>query len=395
MVGHTHDDVDQMFSRFSLGLASVTKILSSLDEMMELFRKSYTPSPRVVKLEYLQDWKSYFDLFSLSGTRVTKMQLHGHLRPLQFWFTSLNSSPEGRAQMRFKKLSSDEKWRPVNDDTAPIVFFKGKVLPLAHLEPLPLKPVDENLYKEVLSTFKVASRFGMSNDQKEYFPLMLSTWSGYEFHDGILVNVGSTIELKRVADIPILKRWAEKKQVDGQVMYIPNTCGIHDSDSSDGGINEDDVSTDDDEIVYRGNLHSSKTSKYKTNKSNFIDPKAVVVGQLILVRVENSKSVLGIELCKVLSFVDGDPDHIHIHWYGGKYTGIQKPLFKKRNTKNKRAPKNVAYVDNVHVQTILTNEEFSLNASNKIPAHIRRIAQQRLSTVSRLEIGSSSSSSAQ
>ena len=401
MVGHTHDDVDQMFSCFSRGIKKQDKNIFTLDGLMEIFRGSYSPSPRVVKMEYIQDWKSFFDSFSLSGSGTTRLQLHGHLRPLQFWFTRLPSSNEGRAYLRFKKLSADEAWHPVNEDTPPTLFFTDATRSLNDLRPFPLKTIEEDVFKEVFNSFVIASRdgFGMTDDQKDCFPNMLLSWSGWMMVDKIPVNVGSCVQLSSVVDIAADKKWALKEVVDGRVHFLENGVLPDDDDGEDDQLLVADVDTDDDELVYRGNLHSSKSSSYKTNIANFIDPTAINVGQLILVRVDNSNSCPPIELCKVVDLMDDEEDHMRIQWYGGNsFTGAQNPLVKSnkkggysRHKKGSKS-KNIPYLDTIHVNSILTDMAFDLNTTKKIPHYVRKMAEQRLTTVSAIQ-GSVASSS--
>ena len=47
MVGHTHDDIDQMFSRFSTKLAAASHIVYSVPEFMEHLRSGFDPNPDI------------------------------------------------------------------------------------------------------------------------------------------------------------------------------------------------------------------------------------------------------------------------------------------------------------------------------------------------------------
>ena len=83
MVGHTHDDIDQMFSRFSTALKfSEASVVYSVSELMKVIELSFSPTPHVVFLTEMYDWKSELDKFS---THVLGSHpVHGHCRPLQY-----------------------------------------------------------------------------------------------------------------------------------------------------------------------------------------------------------------------------------------------------------------------------------------------------------------------
>jgi hypothetical protein len=83
LVGHTHEDIDQMFSRFSTRLnkhnAPTIKTLHSV------CKASFSPTPTFDYLDEVIDWCSWFDPHRLS--------LHGHSVPHQFRITLLKGKP--------------------------------------------------------------------------------------------------------------------------------------------------------------------------------------------------------------------------------------------------------------------------------------------------------------
>jgi hypothetical protein len=65
MVGHTHEDMDQMFSRFSTALKfSEASVVYSVPELMKVTELSFSPTPHVVFLTEMHDWKTALDKFS-------------------------------------------------------------------------------------------------------------------------------------------------------------------------------------------------------------------------------------------------------------------------------------------------------------------------------------------
>jgi hypothetical protein len=97
--------------------------------------------------------------------------------------------------------------------------------------------------------------------------------------------------------------------------------------------------------------------------------------------------------------MDDEEDHMRIQWYGGNsFTGAQNPLVKSnkkggysRHQKGSKS-KNIPYLDTIHVNSILTDMAFDLNTTKKIPHYVRKMAEQRLTTVSAIQ-GSVASSS--
>ena len=89
MVGHTHEDVDQMFSRISVHLTG--KPIPTLPVLQSLMRDAYHPTPMVQHLDGL--W-NYRKLGMASG-----VTLHGHSGPHVFRFKEV----EGAVQLGYKQ----------------------------------------------------------------------------------------------------------------------------------------------------------------------------------------------------------------------------------------------------------------------------------------------------
>ena len=74
MVGHTHDDVDQMFSRYSAYLGRSDSF--TMDSLMDDFEKSYTPTPTAVLLDNLPDFVTWIKLYMAN---IVKLQSYPHV----------------------------------------------------------------------------------------------------------------------------------------------------------------------------------------------------------------------------------------------------------------------------------------------------------------------------
>ena len=97
MVGHTHEDVDQMFSRFSTYLRRTDAF--AMDDLTSAFEKSYTPMPTAILLENVPDFCRWLH------PQIDDMCFHS--KPHVFKFTR---DKFGKAVMVIKKWSTDIQW---------------------------------------------------------------------------------------------------------------------------------------------------------------------------------------------------------------------------------------------------------------------------------------------
>lgn len=89
MVGHTHEDVDQMFSRISQHLTG--KSIPTLPVLQELMKASYHPTPIVSHLEGAWDYRQ----LSLES----RISMQGHSSPHVFRFKEV----AGEVVMSYKE----------------------------------------------------------------------------------------------------------------------------------------------------------------------------------------------------------------------------------------------------------------------------------------------------
>jgi len=102
MVGHTHEDVDAMFSKFSESMR--TKDAYTLPQMMDIFRNSYSGHPVPSLVEEVPDFKSF-----LEGYIPDKGDaLCGHKDPLQFRFLYIDGFPV----MQYRMNPLQDEWKP-------------------------------------------------------------------------------------------------------------------------------------------------------------------------------------------------------------------------------------------------------------------------------------------
>lgn len=100
MVGHTHEDIDQMFSCISRRLSK-----NNARTLVELIREiglSYTPVIEVDILTYMYDVRRWLE-------ECIVLNLSGHIHQHQF---KLVKGPDGKALLFYKKWSTSPAWQP-------------------------------------------------------------------------------------------------------------------------------------------------------------------------------------------------------------------------------------------------------------------------------------------
>ena len=97
MVGHTHEDIDQMFSCFSRHLAK--NDARTIPELFDEMEKAYTPTPTCEQLLQMFDVKEW-----MSGHLVDTIS--GHVHQHQFKL----EMKEGNVLIFYKKWSTTKDW---------------------------------------------------------------------------------------------------------------------------------------------------------------------------------------------------------------------------------------------------------------------------------------------
>ena len=105
-VGHTHDIVDQVNSRLSVACRNVD--IPSREDLIEIMKDSYTPEPKVIKLDKIADFKRLVNPNGDSHYRDAHIHEHsGILKPLHFCF---EMDPAKRSSVKCKSTTDDEQW---------------------------------------------------------------------------------------------------------------------------------------------------------------------------------------------------------------------------------------------------------------------------------------------
>ena len=102
MVGHTHEDIDAMFSRFSERLR--TEMTFTFPHLMEHFQKCESSAPAPFLMTQVPDFKSFVQGYLCDG----QDSLVGHSKPLQFRFYMQGELPV----MQYKIHPKSPDWMP-------------------------------------------------------------------------------------------------------------------------------------------------------------------------------------------------------------------------------------------------------------------------------------------
>ena len=100
MVGHTHEDIDQLFSCISRRLAKIN--VRTLVELIREIGNSYSPAVETKIIHFMYDVKQW-----LEGCAVPK--LSGHVHQHQF---KIVKGSDGHAILYYKKWSTSPDWAP-------------------------------------------------------------------------------------------------------------------------------------------------------------------------------------------------------------------------------------------------------------------------------------------
>ena len=370
MVGHTHDDIDQMFSRFNVGLRCNQGMIYHLTGFMSVIRNSYTPHPNIEFLYGVRDWKGWLNLVS-SHEASKKDSLHGHLRPHQFRFVR---GEGGRGLMYWKRWAREDIWFP--QINAPLKLL-NEHLDIRRLQPRRRKWRDPDECRAVIKVFDICKQFIRDKTKAgEVIAEMderLRRWQGMVPSNGY----------KRPGD-----DWIDEDAIGGVLVHRKKWISSHEDQvqaaagADDDTIYQDDVVTDDEELCYQGTLHSSSTIAV-TNKKHFVDMDVLAVNSFILLKIseeEEGGSQHEEPLClgKVLR-VDHTAREVEIHWYADSqrsFHGKQNPLMKAKSKDNPR--KNVPYTDTQGFDSIVISEGVQLTKSGKIPKRTIKKAMQRV-----------------
>jgi hypothetical protein len=107
-VGHTHEDVDQMFSRFSTALHRSTA--RTILDLNRILRGAYTPVPNVSMMDHTMNWDAYKETIGY-GTLTGIAGEHAATQEEKLHYFKITKR-QGRAILQYKRLAGDALWFP-------------------------------------------------------------------------------------------------------------------------------------------------------------------------------------------------------------------------------------------------------------------------------------------
>jgi hypothetical protein len=164
--GHTHEDIDQMFSRFSVALLKAN--MRQLADIVKSIRAGYTPSPHVEVVRCTLN-------FDALGTTIGKGTIAGIMgshsaaqeeKPHQMKFIM----EEGRAVLYMKRLSTEKVWYPV-DRGIKVLRHSRWVWPMQMYTRL-IEPANDEMLTQLTRTMGLLDRENTGEDHDA----MLKSW---------------------------------------------------------------------------------------------------------------------------------------------------------------------------------------------------------------------------
>jgi hypothetical protein len=151
-VGHTHDDVDQFFSKINAEL--LRRDIFTVNDLHTAVKQSFNPVPVCIHLEKMGMFVPWL-LESMEN------QIEGTSKPHCFLF---KRGPSGRAGHFYRQLMQTSKsttvdcWFPANNPDGFNIFKEGGVetLDIEKVPCVPLKPLDIPKIQETVDTMQFA-----------------------------------------------------------------------------------------------------------------------------------------------------------------------------------------------------------------------------------------------
>jgi hypothetical protein len=110
-VGHTHEDIDQMFSCFSRCLMG--RSFGGIDEIMKIIEEAYTPKPFVIKITECPGVVGWLKPLSYKF-RNGQTKLVGISNAHAFW---IHKAANGDVEASYKIWRAEDKWLPTQPFT--------------------------------------------------------------------------------------------------------------------------------------------------------------------------------------------------------------------------------------------------------------------------------------
>ena len=155
LVGHTHEIIDQVFSRYAVALRQVMCL--DLESLMEVAKTCYTPNPTVEHVQHVTDWYKWFTENG-SLNKSTADLKPNHAFRIKHYNVDVEGAEDGQTEKKvlihsktlgWRESSEDPKlWRPRGGHPVLLCLPQGTPLPQA------LIAFDDNDFQSLESLVK-------------------------------------------------------------------------------------------------------------------------------------------------------------------------------------------------------------------------------------------------
>ncbi|XP_060551751.1 uncharacterized protein LOC132713258 [Ruditapes philippinarum] len=319
LVGHTHEDVDQVFSRFSVWIGQNTVL--TMDELMKGFETCYRPRPTAIKMHTVYNFQRWLGVNNVKN----------HSKPHVFKIT-LNEKT-GKAEVQYKGLSTDKDWIKPGGD--------GLLLEEGQRQLYTIPSTTDNIDIEKLKTdLTTVYRYYNAEDLKSW-------WDGYinELYED------EELETTEVQLVEILRQKKINQKSPEEENEVSNT---------DDAINLPTLKPEIPKVII-GKADRKAAQAIK-------EVETFEIGSFVICNYDKYPDEFP-QLARVISVSD---ENLELLWYKGAKTTTWKPA--SRPVKGQRGQREpwTEIVPSIAVMFY----DFQLTPLGKLPQHIKEVLDQ-------------------
>ncbi|KAL3692063.1 hypothetical protein R1sor_005714 [Riccia sorocarpa] len=305
IVGHTHDHVDQMFSRFSVALRG--KKAFTMPQMQQVIQEAYVPSPVFEVLEETWDFKTI-----VQSRPSPVLPLHDVIFNQQF---KIALGGDNWPRLWTKKFSTDETWEPtggvrhlvlipyvISDITAaPLVAFKSH----SHK-----RDKTGDLSTDALESFARIKK-DIQNVCFSFFSEAERNW----WHNWFMRQEIVATDTQAGRQVRLMRqwRWRSPQDEDTSRSKQPPTV-ITSGDLAQRILGER-------RPAYAGTRRARPGTSEHDRIHHIGDIKDLASGQMVAVLAEDDKSFWIAKVIDIKSMtIDGEPNKVEIQWFATEST---------------------------------------------------------------------------
>lgn len=314
-MGHTHEDVDQLFSRLAVKIRDGNS--ESVEHLMERVGQAYTPTPLVEEARIVADFSSWVAPHIQVMTGITG--------PHSF---KIVAGEDERVKVYFKAWARRKEWQPGLDFITP-----NDILAAAGDLPREAEPMELET-AHIKRAVQVAEKYFLRETSKD-------EWAAWFTATEEIVAQDTNPGFQEFIDWTMQHRAHAGGEAAHEVVVAEDMDSCSDED---------------------GNLFIMGRRK-RTPRDFNLDTPSLAVGQMVAVVLDEEENSLPYGLCKVLNLVG---ETMSIHWWGTKSRkgkGVWYPL-QKRGTSQ-------AFLQDLPKDCVLYSG-FELSKGKKIPAATHR-----------------------